>query len=100
MILDDAYKGYVNLDYRTDRRAKMEASLQAVGITAARHRGGQSPEQHGVDPRRVERMRRRTPGTIGCWFGQVSVMKRALELGKHALVMEDDLVFCSVQPFT
>lgn len=94
-LVQDAYAGYVNLARRTDRRKKMQATLQAVGIDATRHEGGQTPGQHGTDPKRVERMRQRTPGTIGCWFSQVSVMKRALELDKHALVMEDDLVFCS-----
>ena len=28
-------------------------------------------------------------------MGQMSIMAKALERGKHALVMEDDLVFCS-----
>jgi GR25 family glycosyltransferase involved in LPS biosynthesis len=97
-LLDDAYAGYVNLARRTDRRKLMEATLQAVGIQATRHEGGQTPEQHGTHPDRVARMRKRTPGTIGCWFSQLSVLKRALELGKHALVMEDDLVFCSDLP--
>lgn len=97
-LLKDAYAGYVNLARRPERRELMEATLQAVGIEAVRHEGGQTPEQHGTNPDRVARMRKRTPGTIGCWFSQLSVMKRARELGKHALVMEDDLVFCSDLP--
>lgn len=93
-LLDDTYAGYVNLAHRTDRRGRMEATLKAVGISAARHEGGQTPEQHDLNPLRFDRMRKRTPGTVGCWCGQLSVMRRAWDAGWHALVMEDDLVFC------
>jgi GR25 family glycosyltransferase involved in LPS biosynthesis len=38
-------------------------------------------------------MIRRTPGAVGCHFSQVQVMKDALSRDKHAVVMEDDLIF-------
>jgi GR25 family glycosyltransferase involved in LPS biosynthesis len=34
-------------------------------------------------------------GAIGCHFSQVSIIQEAQKQGKNALVMEDDLVFCS-----
>lgn len=93
-LLDDCYAGYVNLDSRPDRRAHMEAELARVGIAAARHRGRLPDEWTGAESD-VARMRARTPGAIGCWMGQVDVMRSAAAAGNHALVLEDDLIFCS-----
>ena len=53
------------------------------------------PQEYSGDPARVEVMRKRTPGAIGCHFSQVKIMAEALNRRKHAFVMEDDLVFCS-----
>lgn len=36
----------------------------------------------------------RTPGAIGCMLAQIEVMEAAHKLGKHAMVLEDDLIFC------
>ena len=55
---------------------------------------GLKPDDVKVDRRKVEVMRKRTPGAIGCHYSQVSVMEKALELKKNAFVMEDDLIFC------
>jgi GR25 family glycosyltransferase involved in LPS biosynthesis len=43
---------------------------------------------------RYDVMRRRTPGAIGCHMSQCGVMFTAGIKHQHALVMEDDLVFC------
>lgn len=94
-LLEETYAGYVNLDKRTDRRQRMEQSLAAAGITAVRHRG-MLPSEYTGDPARIKGMwERPQKGAIGCHFSQVGVMRQALVQGKHALVMEDDLVFCS-----
>lgn len=39
-------------------------------------------------------VKRKTPGAIGCWYSQMEVMKKALVLERHAVVFEDDLIFC------
>lgn len=85
------YAGYVNLDSRPDRLDHMHAQLSRIGLDAVRHRGILPDE---IQDRRVSLMRGRTPGAIGCHFSQVGVMKSALEQGKDAMVLEDDLVFC------
>jgi GR25 family glycosyltransferase involved in LPS biosynthesis len=91
MLIEDSHICFVNLDHRIDRLNHMENQLSQVGLTAYRVRGLLPSE---INNSRVEVMRRRTPGAIGCHFSQVSIMQSALEQGKHAWVMEDDLVFC------
>ncbi len=93
MLLNDSYIAFINLDSRQDRLAHMTTQLDRVEITAERVRG-LLPSEVKVDPRKVAVMQRRTPGAIGCHYSQVSIMEKALELGKHAWVMEDDLIFC------
>jgi GR25 family glycosyltransferase involved in LPS biosynthesis len=93
-LLQDSFASYVNLDERPDRRQKMEYFLRQARIDAVRTRG-MLPSEYQGDRARVRVMQNRTPGAIGCHFSQVSIMERALREGKHAFVMEDDLVFCS-----
>lgn len=93
-LLDDAYVSFLNLDKRKDRRERMWRELARVGIPAERTRGGQMWQgDPQFAPVRIRASS--TPGSEGCSVGQMNIMARALELGKHALVMEDDLVFCS-----
>jgi GR25 family glycosyltransferase involved in LPS biosynthesis len=87
------YASYVNLDSRPDRREKMEAELQRVGITASRTRGMLPVECGNAED--VITMIRRTPGAVGCHFSQVSIMEKALAVGMHAMVLEDDLIFAT-----
>ncbi len=94
-LLELTYASYVNLDHRADRRERMEQDLKRLGIVAERTRGMLLGEYAG-DPMRIKAMwDRPQKGAIGCHFSQVSVMNEALKRRKHALVMEDDLVFCS-----
>ena len=89
---------FVNLDHRRDRLVHMEQELARVGISAVRMRG-MLPEEtiksHHLDTTRLQVMQNRTPGAIGCHYAQVRIMQEALHQGKHAFVMEDDLIFCS-----
>ncbi len=93
MLLNDSYIAFINLDSRQDRLAHMTTQLDRVEITAERVRG-LLPSEVKVDSRKVAVMQKRTPGAIGCHYSQVSIMEKALELGKHAFVLEDDLIFC------
>ncbi len=94
-LLSDSYASFVNLDSRPDRLARMQQSLNAAGICAARTRG-MLPSEYKGDPKKIACMLSRPQkGAIGCHFSQISIMKEALAQGKHAFVMEDDLVFCS-----
>jgi len=71
----------------------MQAELDRVGIAAIRHEGIKTKGiEWNRDP--YKRMYARTPGAIGCMLGQVEIMEAALAQGKHAFVMEDDLLFC------
>lgn len=96
MLKDDCLISYVNLRHRKDRLHHMEGEIHRVGLNAARTPGYTPQEVMSsiVPPERVQVMFNRTPGAIGCHFSQVRVMKDALAAGKHAWVLEDDVVFC------
>lgn len=79
---------------RPDRLAHISAELLKAGLIAERTRGKLPDEFDLIDPK-LQVMKNRTAGAIGCHYGQVEIMKKALEAGKHAFVMEDDCVFCS-----
>jgi hypothetical protein len=95
-LIGDSYISFVNLDHRKDRLEKMVEKCAERGIPAVRTRGLLPNEviDKIVPAHRVEVMRKRTPGAIGCHFAQVSIMEEALKQGKHAWVMEDDLRIC------
>lgn len=84
---------FVNLAHRKDRLESMTNQCALAGIPAQRF--------EAIDWRsrewgpRYQKMFRRTPGACGCHESQVSVMREALQAGKHAVVFEDDCVFCS-----
>lgn len=91
-LIEDSYRAFINLDHRNDRRNHMDKELVRVGLEADRFR---AIAWQDIDPTpQTDVMRHRTPGAIGCHYSQVAVMEKALELGKHGWVMEDDLVFC------
>lgn len=94
MLKNNLYASFVNLDHRKDRLDHMLNELSRVGITATRTRG-RLPSEFNLDDPKLQTMRSRTPGAIGCHFSQVRVMELALLSGQHAFVMEDDLIFCS-----
>lgn len=94
MILENSYIGFVNMDHRTDRLAHMNAELARLGLNGVRQRG-MKPEEVKVHPSKVRVMQNRTPGAIGCHYSQVAVMANALNTHSHAMVLEDDVVFCS-----
>ena len=86
-------KLYVNLDHRADRNEKMVQTLKDANIEAERVRGS-LPSEFDLSLPKLQVMKNRTPGAIGCHYAQVSCMERADKEGKDVLVMEDDLVFC------
>ena len=55
---------------------------------------GKKANEYDLTNEKIQVMKHRTPGAIGCHFGQVDIMKTALENNQHAFVMEDDLIFC------
>lgn len=90
----DCYISYVNMDHRTDRLSHMESELEKAGISAVRERG-QRPEEYSGPFMKIQTMFNRTKGAVGCHFSQVEIMKKARMRGKSAIVLEDDLIFCS-----
>lgn len=92
-MVENIYCGFLNLDHRTDRLNHMEGQLSKVGLKAVRHRG-KKPQEYNLDDPKYRVMLNRTPGAIACHEGQVDIMKTAQSVGKHALVMEDDIIFC------
>jgi glycosyl transferase family 25 len=68
---------YINLNRRQDRRAEMDAQLQAYGLTAERF--------EAFD---------RNPGIIGCTMSHLAVIKSAqVRQLPHILILEDDFMF-------
>jgi len=94
MKISDCYISFLNLDSRPDRLEHMNNQLAVAGITAERTRGKHFSE-YDLNNRKVQVMKNRTAGAIGCHFGQVEIMRTAQLSNKHAFVMEDDLIFCS-----
>lgn len=90
---ENYYASFVNLDHRTDRLAHMTEQLNRIGLSATRTRG-MKPEEYKGDFSKVATMFKRTQGAVGCHFSQLKIMQDALQQDKHAMVMEDDIVFC------
>lgn len=88
------YASFINLDSRPDRLDHMLKELAHVNLKAIRTRG-KLPVEFNLEDPKLQTMRNRTPGAIGCHFSQVQVMKDAYKQEKHAMVLEDDLIFCS-----
>jgi GR25 family glycosyltransferase involved in LPS biosynthesis len=93
-MIENCYTSFINLDHRKDRLEHMERELERIGLSAIRQRGLPWKEADYNNPK-FRSMLNRTPGAIGCHLSQELVMKKALEVGAHAFVMEDDLVFAS-----
>ncbi len=92
-ILGNTYASFINMDHRADRLMHMGNQLSEIkSLMAARTRG--IPYQEIPRSANTDVMFNRTPGAIGCHFSQVSIMKKAQSMGKNALVMEDDIIFC------
>jgi GR25 family glycosyltransferase involved in LPS biosynthesis len=91
---ENSYASYINLDHRKDRLHHMIEELHRVALSAVRTPGIPVGSRQW-DPFKYGVMLRRTPGAVGCHESQVSVMRKAFEMGKSAFVMEDDLIFCS-----
>lgn len=85
---------YVNLDHRPDRLEHVEGQLARVGLRGRRMRGFRPDEWTG-DPARVDVMRRRTPGAIGCHMSQVAIIGTAVGTERNVMVLEDDVCFCA-----
>jgi GR25 family glycosyltransferase involved in LPS biosynthesis len=94
MLLKESYISFVNLDHRKDRLQHMANELNRVGIQAVRQRGIPWKEADHQNPK-YQAMVRRTPGALGCHLSQVEIWNKAFEVGSHAFVMEDDLVFAT-----
>lgn len=92
-LLDDCYVSFLNLEKRTDKKMHMEAELARVGIYATRTRG-KLPHEFNLKDTKYRVQVNRTPGSIGCWAGMVEIAETALKLDKHAMIFEDDLLFC------
>lgn len=92
MNTDLYHISFVNLAYRSDRHHQMIAELEKAQIPAVRFNAIHWKDRTWGP--KYQKMYRRTPGACGCHESQTSIMREALQLDKHAWVMEDDLHFC------
>lgn len=92
-LIEDSWISFLNMDHRTDRLERMTKELERVGLPVNRTRGGRVwTGEARYAPTTIRNSS--TPGSEGCSVGQMFIMEEALKRGKHAWVMEDDLVFC------
>lgn len=92
-LLDDCYVGYLNMEHRNDRLAHINAEFKKAGLKGVRTEG-RKPETFDLNDPKLQVMKNRTSGAIGCHYGQVEIMQKALEKKKHAFVFEDDVILC------
>lgn len=92
--IKDMYASYVNLSHRTDRLAHMKQQLERIGLKAERFEAIRTVDDSWNRPP-YQKMFNRTRGAIGCMLSQMAVMQKAYDMGKGAIVLEDDLVFAS-----
>ena len=92
-LLDQSYISYLNLDHRADRLEHIQKELEKAGIEATRTRG-KRPAEFDLTEQRLQVMKNRTPGAIGCYMGQIEIIEEAQRRGQHAMVLEDDCMFC------
>lgn len=83
---------YVNLDSRPDRRAHAEAQFAEQGIHARRFEAHVPSDWLG-QPHKIERMKNRTPGAIGCYMSQCGVIAQGVGTDRVIAVCEDDVCF-------
>lgn len=96
-MYDNYFSAFVNLDHRLDRLQHMSEQIIKIGLPVARFRAYKPNEVLEKKLATIEQvgvMMRRTEGAVGCHFSQVQIMKDALTRDKHAVVFEDDCVFC------
>jgi len=82
---------YINLDSRPDRREHAEAEFAAQDIEPRRLRAF-LPEEWNGNPRDVRLMKRTTPGAIGCYMSQLSIIQ-SCPSDEIVAVCEDDICF-------
>jgi GR25 family glycosyltransferase involved in LPS biosynthesis len=83
----------VNLDCRGDRMKHAHHEFARHGIRVERIRAF-TPDQWPGDPAKVAKMRSTTPGAIGCYHSQMSVIARGAVSDTTVAVCEDDVCFC------
>jgi len=99
-----SYIGFLNMSHRLDRREHFVNEIYKLAGPVSNgtvpyldvHRTrGMRPEEFNLADPKVQVMLKRTPGAIGCHYGQVEIMEKAYDDMKDAMVFEDDVVFCS-----
>lgn len=91
--MGEIYSCYVNISYRTDRRKSIEEQLKKVKIKAERIEAILPDEIKNINER-MPVMSTGTRGAAGCFLSQIKGMLDALQENKHAMVFEDDCIFC------
>lgn len=90
------FSAYINLEHRIDRRKHMQKELTRTGLKATRAIGIK-PDKETISHPKFSIMAQRNTGggSIGCHLSQVAVILNAHQTGNHAMVLEDDLIFCN-----
>ena len=88
---------YINLDSRPDRRQHAEIEFAKHRIDVKRFKA-LLPEEWEGSPEKVAKMQAATPGAIGCYHSQISVIQKSVASGLPVAVCEDDVCFSSDLP--
>jgi GR25 family glycosyltransferase involved in LPS biosynthesis len=73
----------------------MQKELARIGLDQVKRHPAVNWRNIDHKEDRFRTMFNRTPGAIGCYLSQMQVMLDAQDNGQDAVVLEDDLVFCS-----
>lgn len=97
ILLDHIHWSYINLYHRLDRRKHIENEWRRTGMEAVYplHRfHAHLPKDWPGPEAMVAKMRKQTPGAIGCYMSHRALWLQAVRHGKIAGVLEDDALLC------
>src|SRR6266550_6801741 len=81
--METIQKYVINLKSRVDRRAEMEIQLRSVGWSAEFSQSARPDNAAGFP----------SIGARGCFISHLQMLQRGAAVGRHVLLMEDDLSF-------
>jgi GR25 family glycosyltransferase involved in LPS biosynthesis len=84
---------YINIVERPERKARLEARTQKIGLKLQRFEAVTPRNDKRVDALRKGRAQGQIPGAIGCTLSHYDLWRRAAETNQRIYIQEDDLIY-------
>lgn len=85
---------YINIAKRTERRQRVEARSEAIGLPKLQRFEAVTPwNDHRVTLLKGGRASDQVPGAIGCTLSHYDLWTRSAEIGWRIYIQEDDLIY-------